>query len=177
MAQDQGPFIGEIILYAGKSLPHSLDWAWHLCDGSRLKKADYVALHALLGSTYGPEDSEYFVLPDMRGRVPIHLGHGPDLSKRVLGEKGGTEEVTLNSEQLGRHNHKMLAAMSSVVAGVQNGVMANANIYSSSESGLKPLDDSSVTTNPQTAAIAHENCQPSLALNFYIRTIGIYPRR
>lgn len=171
------PLLGEIVLYAGKStVPPSSSLL--LCDGRLLKKADYAGLFSLLGNKYGPGDSEHFALPDMRGRVPMHFGQGPGLSDRVLGEIGGVEKVILNSKQLGGHHHKIRASTAPAVAGVLNGVLAAANIYSSSTApNLIKLNSSSITTDPQRAAIGHENRQPSLALNFYISVYGVLPSR
>src|SRR5574344_1069084 len=37
------------------------------CDGSELLVADYEALYAVIGATYGQSDSTKFKLPDLRG--------------------------------------------------------------------------------------------------------------
>lgn len=41
-----------------------------------------------------------FALPDLRGRVPIHKGTGPDLSPYSQGQKDGAEQVTLLSSNI-----------------------------------------------------------------------------
>ena len=46
----------------------------------------------------------------MRGRLPMHAGHGPGLSERRLGAKGGAEKVTLTVNQLPSHTHNMKAS-------------------------------------------------------------------
>lgn len=84
------PLIGEIMLFAGNFAPRN----WALCDGQLLSISQYSALFSILGTTYGGDGRTTFGLPDLRGRVAIHEGHGPGLSDRRLGEKGGTETTT-----------------------------------------------------------------------------------
>jgi microcystin-dependent protein len=74
-------------MFAGNFAPR--DWA--LCDGQLLPIAQNTALFSLLGTAYGGDGRTTFALPDLRGRVPMHPGHGPGLTPRSLGEKGGSE--------------------------------------------------------------------------------------
>ena len=85
------PFIGQIILFAGNFAPRG----WALCDGQLLDIASHSALFDILGTTYGGDGNTTFGLPDLRGRAPVHVGHGPGLSNYTLGERTGTETVTL----------------------------------------------------------------------------------
>ncbi|MDV3241697.1 MAG: tail fiber protein [Methylocaldum sp.] len=78
---------------------------WATCDGQLLSIAQNSALFALLGTTYGGNGQTTFALPDLRGRVPMHMGQGPGLSNRILGENGGSEAVTLNVGQMPAHSH------------------------------------------------------------------------
>ena len=39
------------------------------------------ALFSLLGTTYGGNGQTNFALPDLQGRVPIHVGHGHTLGR------------------------------------------------------------------------------------------------
>ena len=46
------------------------------------------ALFNLIGTTYGGDGQETFELPDLRGRIPIHMGQGPGIAQTyVIGEK------------------------------------------------------------------------------------------
>jgi len=83
------PFIAEIILFGGNFAPRG----WAFCDGQLLSISSNSALFSLLGTTYGGDGRNTFGLPDLRGRVPVHPGNGPDLSPRNLGQKGGKEIV------------------------------------------------------------------------------------
>jgi microcystin-dependent protein len=95
------PFIGEIELWAGDFAPRG----WALANGQLLLIAQNTALFSLLGTTYGGDGRTTFALPDLRGRVVIGMGQGPGLTNRPLGQKSGSEAVTLTESQLPSHHH------------------------------------------------------------------------
>ena len=94
-------FIGTIDMVGFGFAPR--DWA--TCDGQLLAISSYSALFSLLGTTYGGDGRTTFQLPDLRGRVPIGRGSGPGLSNYNWGQSGGTETVTLSTQQIPSHNH------------------------------------------------------------------------
>ena len=59
----------------------------------------------LIGTTYGGDGQSTFALPDLRGRIPIHMGNG-----FTLAETGGVETVTLTVRQIPAHTHTLLAS-------------------------------------------------------------------
>jgi microcystin-dependent protein len=81
------PFVGEIMIFAGNFAVNG----WATCDGQLLSIAHNSALFSLLGTQYGGDGRVTFALPDLRGRVSLHMGQGPGLTPRVIGETGGTE--------------------------------------------------------------------------------------
>lgn len=81
------PTIAEITMFGGNFAPRN----WAFCDGQLLSISQNTALFSLLGTTYGGDGRTTFALPDLRGRVPMHAGHGPGLTPRIIGEKGGGE--------------------------------------------------------------------------------------
>tara|TARA_R110001592_G_scaffold23628_1_gene92415 strand:- start:1353 stop:1979 length:627 start_codon:yes stop_codon:yes gene_type:complete len=100
------PFIGEIVMFAGNFPPR--DWAY--CDGQLLAIASNTPLFSIIGTTYGGDGRTTFALPDLRGRAPIHQGHGPGLSTRPIGQRSGEEMVTLNVTQMPSHTHTITSA-------------------------------------------------------------------
>ena len=52
-------------------------------------------LFQLIGTTYGGDGQNTFALPDLRGRVPVHMG-----GALTLGQSGGTQNVTLTTQQI-----------------------------------------------------------------------------
>jgi len=168
------PYIGEIRMHAGSYAPR--DWAF--CQGQLLPIAQNQALASLLGTTYGGDGRTTFGLPDMRGRVPIHMGQGNGLNNHILGQRLGTETVTLVTENMPSHNHTLMATSNGATS--QN--PANQVLGTSS----KPFydDDSSVgkITNLADTAISdaggdqpHSNMAPYMALNFIISLKGVFP--
>jgi len=95
------PFLGEIELYGFNFAPNG----FAQCNGQILPINQNQALFALLGTTYGGNGQTTFALPDLRGRVPMHMGTGPGLSSRQLGETGGTESTTITVTNLPAHSH------------------------------------------------------------------------
>ena len=70
---DEG-FIGEIRLFGGNFAPRN----WAFCDGTLLQVSQNDALFSILGTTYGGDGRTTFALPDLRGRVAVQEGSGPD---------------------------------------------------------------------------------------------------
>jgi microcystin-dependent protein len=168
------PFIGEIRVFAGNFAPIG----WSLCNGQILSIAQYDALFALIGTTYGGDGVTTFALPDLQCRVPLHFGTGPGLSSRVLGQNGGTEQVTLNTSELPAHTHPPLGlgtpgSSPSPSGNVWAGTTAGA-IYNSGD----PAPGVSMNANailPVGGSQSHDNTQPFQCVNFIIALEGIFP--
>jgi len=167
------PFIGEIRIFAGTFAPQG----WALCDGQLLAVSQYDALFSLLGTSYGGDGRTTFGLPDLRGRVPIHLGQGPGLTNRPLGSSGGHEQVTLTPDQSAPHTHPLQASTGAASGNDPSGAVlaeASADIYV----------DENPDENMAAAAIstmggsgAHDNLMPFLCVNHIIALNGVYPSR
>ena len=76
-----------------------------LCNGQSLAISQNTALFALLGTSFGGNGQTTFNLPDLRARSMMHWGQGNGLSNVSLGQSGGAEQVTLNSNQMPAHTH------------------------------------------------------------------------
>lgn len=170
------PFIGEIKLFAGNFAPRG----WAFCEGQLLPISQNTALFSILGTTYGGDGRTTFALPDLRGRVSIHPGHGPGLSNYFLGAKGGQEHVTLMINQMPSHNHEVRASSqggNSPSPG--NAVLGNTGGFDAEYVHNQPPD---LIMNPSMVTNAggnqpHENRQPYLAVNYIIALQGIFPSR
>ena len=99
------PYIGEIRMFGFGRTPIG----WQACDGSLLPISQYDALFALIGTTYGGDGQNTFAVPDLQGRLPIHQGQGQGLSNYVIGQRAGTESVTVLPTQMPAHSHVMVA--------------------------------------------------------------------
>src|SRR6201995_1473710 len=120
------PFLSEIRIMSFVFAPKG----WALCNGQLLPINQNQALFSLLGTTYGGDGRVNFALPDLRSRVPISMGNGGGGSY-TLGERGGSESVTINSSTMAAHNHTLNGDANSgtvatpatnTVMGVGNGV-------------------------------------------------------
>ena len=177
------PYLGNVTVFAGNFAPR----AWMFCQGQLLAIANYDALFALIGTTYGGDGQVTFALPDMRSRVANHQGQGPGLSNYTLGQMSGTENVTLLSSNLPLHNHSIVSisvkqTASTATTGVSDPTGAypasGAAIYQNSSDGSAMGSYSSMGVTP----IAGSNqpvsiLQPVLAMNYIIAVEGIFPSR
>lgn len=148
---------------------------WALCQGQLMPISEYETLFNLIGTTYGGDGQSTFALPDLRSRVPIHMGTGPGLSTHVIGESSGVETVTLNTTQIPSHTHVAMANSAGGATAPTNGVWANSPAIQ-----FQPAPTSGVTMNANALGVSggsqpHENMIPYLALNFIISLYGIYP--
>ena len=165
------PFMGEIRMFGFNFAPRS----WAMCSGQILPIAQNTALFSLLGTTYGGNGTTTFALPDLRSRVPVHFGQGPGLSNVVLGERAGSEVVTLTIDQLATHTHGIAASNGTATASrPANNFLAAGGAYANATDGT--------TMNPGMVqntggSQPHENRQPYLGLNFCIALDGIFPSR
>lgn len=170
------PFIGQIILFAGNFAPRG----WALCDGQLLPISQNQALFSILGTTYGGDGRTTFGLPDLRGRVPVHQGHGPGLSDYHLGQKGGIETVTLTAAQMPPHAHSLHAnenpgdSPDPAGAAISDSKGRDRDFQKSGEVNVTMSASSIGSTGGNQP---HENRQPYLAVNYIIALQGIYPSR
>ncbi|MCB1045356.1 MAG: phage tail protein [Acidobacteria bacterium] len=168
------PFVGEIRMFAGNFAPRG----WAFCDGQLLAVSQNDALFSLLGTVYGGDGRTTFGLPDLRGRIPIHAGHGPGLSERRLGAKSGEEAVTLTVNQLPSHGHNLNAAAAAATdTRPENnlpGQAPNADLWST-RNVANPMSSQSITHTGGSRS--HTNLMPFLCIHFIIALVGIYPSR
>lgn len=167
------PFIGQLKIFAGNFAPAG----WALCDGQLLSIAENDALFSLIGTTYGGDGQTTFALPDLRGRLPLHQGHGPGLSSRTLGETGGGENVTLTLGQIPSHNHP---ANASTTGG--NSLTPVGNVWSLDPGGENAAYQRAANAQMAPTAIGnaggsqpHSNLMPYLCVNFIVALFGIFP--
>ncbi|MBB3112005.1 microcystin-dependent protein [Paenibacillus phyllosphaerae] len=162
------PFLGEIKMFACNFAPKG----WALCNGQFLPINQNQALFALLGTMYGGNGQTTFALPNLRGRVPIHVANG-----YTQGQASGQTSHTITISELPAHLHDLGAttqqttvkspdgaiwaapAVSAYHDGGANTVMYTANQYVTNTGGSQ----------------AHNNMQPYLVLNFCIALQGIFP--
>src|ERR1044072_5997933 len=166
------PFIDEIRIMSFNFAPKG----WALCNGKLLPINQNQPLFSLLGTTFGGDGRVNFALPDLRGRVPIHVGSG-----HTLGEKGGEQAHTLSIAELPTHTHVMSASSQTANASPPSPTQPNPNILANSNPAQAYNSPTSlIAMNPASVTIvggsqAHLNMEPFLTLNFCIALQGIFP--
>jgi microcystin-dependent protein len=160
------PFIGEIRMVGFTFAPVG----WAFCDGSLLSISEFDALFNLIGTTYGGDGQTNFALPNLQGRIPVHVD-----ANNPLGQMTGSESVTLTVNQIPNHSH---AALAQTAVGNQasptNSVWANSTLNQfTAGPAANPMNAQNVL--PAGGSQPHENMMPYLAVNFVISLFGIFP--
>ena len=164
------PFIGEIKMFGFSYAPQG----WALCDGQILPITQHYSLYALLGVNFGGDGQTTFALPDMRGRVPMHMGPG-----YYRGDKGGIERVPLAHTQIPIHKHAVPVTTGAGDSSDPSGKIfagAGSNYYADSSSGAVHMNTTMLDT-ADGGGQAHNNVQPIQVINFSIALDGLFPPR
>ena len=166
------PFLAEIRIVGFNFAPRG----WAFCDGQILPINQNQSLYSLLGTTYGGDGRTSFALPDLRSRTPIHRGDG-----HSLGQRGGSETVTLTAAEIAGHTHTFKASSAAGVdRSATNDLLANTapagNLYRDAEAAnMTALRSGSITN--AGGGQAHNNMQPYTTLSFCIALQGLFPSR
>jgi microcystin-dependent protein len=162
------PFLGEVRIFSFNFPPKG----WAFCNGGLLPINQNQALFAIFGTMYGGNGQTTFGLPNLQGRVPIHVGNG-----HTQGEIAGSTSVTINIQQLPQHVH-----FANVANTAPNSNAPGAGRLLSQSQGANLY---AAATNMQAMAPnalgnvggsqAHENMMPYLVLNFCVALQGIFP--
>ena len=159
-------YIGEVRMFAGNFAPQG----WALCNGQLIPIAENEALFALLGTVYGGDGQSNFALPDLQGRAPMHFS-----PTHPLGQKAGTETVTLSQAQMPVHTHVPNANPNTA----ESGSPAN-NVWAKTAVTSFTANAPDTAMNPHSLGVMggnqpHENMMPSLAISYIICLYGVYP--
>jgi microcystin-dependent protein len=159
------PFLGEIKVISWNFPPKG----WAFCNGQLLPINQNQALFSILGTTYGGNGQTNFALPNLQGRIPVHVGSGIN-----LGEQGGETAHTLNISELPAHTHAPVGSNAQASSPSLAGNLwapSNSNPFAgTANSSMNPAG----LTNTGGSQ-PHENMSPYLVLNFIIALQGIFP--
>jgi microcystin-dependent protein len=145
--------VGTIVMFGGVDEPAG----WLFCNGQ--STASYASLAAVVGAN----------VPDLRGRAPIGVGTGAGLTARALGDTTGTETHALTQSQMPRHNHGINPA--AIVGTGTTGTGAYSPTGNDNQQAVTTFFTGGDGTDEAAEnALPHNIMQPSLAVNFIIKT-------
>lgn len=179
---------GAVIAFAGSAAPAG----YLICDGSsQLRAGALAALFAVIGTTYGSADGSHFNLPDLRGRVIASLDSGGsaritvaggNFDGTVLGGSGGLQNETLTAAQVPELTFAGTAGTATTTVSVPNGGSITPQLgqgtggtganqwiqgtFGAVTSSFTPAG----TVNHVGGGNSHPNVQPTLMMNYIIKT-------
>ncbi len=154
------PFIAETRTFAYDFCPAG----WLETNGQLLPVSQFDALFTLIGTTYGGDGQTTFGLPDLRGRVIIHVGNG-----YIDGEVAGVETATLTVNQIASHAHSVPGA----------GAPPAVSVPTATKGAMASVRTSAATAAANTQSSGggqpHDERQPYLAMLTCMAVEGIFP--
>jgi microcystin-dependent protein len=178
--------IGEIRMFGGTFAPQN----WAFCNGQSLPVSTYTALFSLISTIYGGDGNESFNLPNLNNRVPIGAGQSPGLSMFVIGQMGGTSQITLTPNNIAAHSHPLTGTVQGVLISGEDGhnvtpvgnypAVSGDTIYATTSDGTTMAGANiSLVGNPAGSPNLQpiDNMKPYIAMNYIICLEGIYPSR
>ncbi|MGA8818829.1 MAG: tail fiber protein [Xanthobacteraceae bacterium] len=176
------PFLGEIKIISWNFPPKG----WAFCNGQLLPINQNQALFSILGTTYGGDGLQTFGLPNLQGRMPVHVGNGI-----VLGQLAGETAHTLNIGEIPTHTHFLAADPAAASSDTPDPAGGKALAQSSGSGGSPPApfaaniySSAGANSNLNPACVSftggnqpHDNMSPYLVLNFIVALQGIFPSR
>jgi|11BtaG_2_1085332.scaffolds.fasta_scaffold39055_1 microcystin-dependent protein len=186
---------GSLMPYAGSSAPTG----YLLCDGAAISRTTYSALFGLVGTTYGSGDgSSTFNIPDLRGRVIAGqddmggvsanrlTGLSGGVDGDVLGGTGGAETHGLSQAEMPAHRHLAVhgpitspvpyyhssPGPNTTLAGNFGGGTPDDSVHESytKVTGGTAGESGSNSSTSSYSTTAHNNVQPTIILNYIIKT-------
>ncbi|MBL0145734.1 MAG: tail fiber protein [Chitinophagaceae bacterium] len=178
--------LAEIRMFAGNFAPRG----WQLCNGQLLSIAQWTAVFALVGTTYGGNGQTTFAVPDFRGRIAVgaQFAQGPGLPAIQLGEMSGTPNTTLISTNLPFHNHTLTGSVNMQINNDTAGLTDDASgrrfgawqpVYTSAATDLVSMaaDASTLAVGFTGSNQPFSNMPPYTGMNFIFCVEGIFPSR
>ena len=167
-----GEFLGELRIFSFNFVPKG----WAMCNGQLMPINQNQALFSLLGTMYGGDGQVNFALPDLRGRIPMHMGNNNSFNQ---GERAGEQAHTVSIQELPTHIHTAFGtnatATSNLAPGFIPGNVPTANAYAEATANLTTLAPATVAN--VGGSQPHNNMSPYLTLTIAICLIGVFPSR
>jgi microcystin-dependent protein len=166
------PYLGEIRMFAGNFAPDR----WAFCAGQLLPITENEVLFNLIGTIYGGDGQSTFGLPDLQGRIPVHMGTALQSGTTyLLGQNGGVENTILQMNQMPAHTHLVHAQSENGMGGnPKDGVWASSSLEPYA-SGAPDEMMNALAVSTVGGSQPHDNMMPFVCVSFIISLFGIYP--
>lgn len=144
--------IGSITMWPLATAPSG----WLICNGQTIDGDQYANLRAVLGTNS---------VPDLTGKFPLGANNS-----HVTGSTGGSETVTLTTDQMPSHNHeiKSLYHKAGTASTTYRTFNLNSMAIAPDAGDIEDLNPTNYTENTG-GGLAHDNMPPYFTLNFIIR--------
>ena len=172
LAQADQQYLGQLIVVGYNFCPNG----WMDANGQLLSIANYNALFALYGTTYGGNGTTTFALPDLQGRASIHQGTGPGLPTATQGQQIGSPSTTLTVSQMPAHNHALLASTGGPATPSPQSLATygtTPNVYAGTPGAMTPMSASAIGSAGNN--LPFDQYQPSLVMRYCVAMNGIFP--
>jgi microcystin-dependent protein len=175
MASAQEPYLGEVRLFGYNWCPNG----WTQANGAILPINQFTALFSLYGTNFGGNGSTTFGVPNLTGRAPTSFGSTPP--GQPFASLYGSSSVTLTVGQLPAHTHQAFGSTAANSTNVPTGAIlptfpAGQHIYAPAGSPANaPMAGTAIGSTGNNQPVQTQS--PSLALNWCVAIVGIYPSR
>ena len=116
-------FLGTILLWPISYAPQD----WLLCQGQLLPVAQYQALFALLGTTYGGNGTTNFALPNLKAHFPIGADSAQP-NKQLGNHIDGPMQAIITTNNVPAHNHTVTSTATVTGTGASMTIPINLDI-------------------------------------------------
>jgi microcystin-dependent protein len=172
---------GAVVMWANPTIPAG----YLLCNGRLVSRTTFATLFGVIGTTYGVGDgSTTFAVPNLIGRAPVGVDSAQSIltGATAVGDTLGEAAHTLSTTELPSHNHTATSSVNdpghvhsspSLFAALSGGdldVPNNSNNTTLNSNSATTGITVSTTINNTGGGGAHNNVQPSFAVNFIIKT-------
>ena len=171
--------IGTLNPFLGSTAPYG----YLICQGQKVSKTTYKELYEICGTTFGPETSSEFTLPDLRGQTIAGYKEGDSTFGTLGGLIGSlthlhsTGNHTLTVAEMPSHNHKVTLKLAYGPNDPYNGINYGSTIAGnfSNNSWSDNVGGGQAHNHGDTSSTS--SVQPTIVLNWIVKAFQLMPNQ